>query len=80
MLELPLRSKETALPESKSNLSKLPAAALNCLKNVDWGSGKGLKFLAEWASDVELSELLIASVPEGARSLPDREKSSGPES
>lgn len=77
---VPLRSKETALPESKSNFSKLAPLAPNCLKKDGCGSGIGLKLRPEWASDVELSELLIASPPDGARSLPDREKSSGPES
>lgn len=76
----PLRSKETALPESKSNFSKLALAAPNCWKNDVCGSGVGLKCLPEWASDVELSELLIPSAPDGARSLPVIEKSSGPES
>lgn len=76
----PLRSKETALPESKSNFSKFPADDPNCLKNDDWGSGMGLKLRPECASDVELSELFIPSAPDDARSLPCREKSSGAES
>lgn len=76
----PLRSKDTARPESKSNFSKFVLAPPKCLKKEGWGSGIGLKFRAEWPSDVELSELFMPSAPEGARSLPDREKSSGPES
>lgn len=78
-----VKSKDTALCRSKSNLAEAAATAKELLNNVlAFGSifpGEGLKFLVLWTSEVELSELWL----EFRLSALSRfliEKSSGPES